>query len=114
MRSDGSYYEFNLAPSSQWAAYRFAAYRQGMKELHLPVAPRIKIAAKPESFTLEATIDLREQLDPKADASVRMALCAVIEERDGRLCHWALAHPPGKPDFHHADGFVGALPHNVV
>jgi hypothetical protein len=30
----------------------------------------------------------------------------VIEETNGAKSYWALKHPPGKPDFHHADGFV--------
>jgi len=30
----------------------------------------------------------------------------VIEETSGRLSYWALAHPSGKPDFHHADCFA--------
>jgi hypothetical protein len=34
----------------------------------------------------------------------------VIEETSGGKSYWALAHPPGKPDFHHADGFVYELP----
>lgn len=38
------------------------------------------------------------------------AISAVIEEADGTKSYWALAHPPGKPDFHHPDGFVLALP----
>jgi hypothetical protein len=55
---DVAYYEFNFAPSTQWAAYRFSSYR------------------------------------------------AVIEEVNGYQCYWALAHPPGKADFHHPDCFV--------
>jgi hypothetical protein len=34
----------------------------------------------------------------------------VIEETNGRLSYWALAHPPGKPDFHHSDCFALELP----
>jgi hypothetical protein len=37
-------------------------------------------------------------------------LCAVIEERDARLSYWALAHPPGRPDFHHPACFAATLP----
>jgi len=33
-------------------------------------------------------------------------LSAVIEDISGGTSYWALAHPPGKPDFHHADGFA--------
>jgi len=36
----------------------------------------------------------------------RLSLSAVIEQADGRLSYWALAHPPGKPDFHRADCFT--------
>jgi hypothetical protein len=36
----------------------------------------------------------------------RLGLSALIEETSGRKSYWALAHPPGKPDFHHADCFA--------
>ena len=58
------YYEFNFAPSTEWALYHFAAYREGM---------------------------------------------SVVEEADGRHSYWSLRHPPGRPDFHHPDGFALAL-----
>jgi hypothetical protein len=44
------------------------------------------------------------------DAPWRLGLSAVIEETSGRKSYWALAHPPGKPDFHHADCFAYELP----
>ena len=34
------------------------------------------------------------------------ARAAVVEEADGRLSYWALRHPPGRPDLHHADAFA--------
>ena len=43
------------------------------------------------------------------DASWRLGLSAVIEDTSGRKSYWALAHPPGKPDFHHADCFAHEL-----
>ena len=36
----------------------------------------------------------------------RIALAAVIEDENGGLSYWALRHPPGKPDFHHPNGFA--------
>jgi hypothetical protein len=39
-----------------------------------------------------------------------MGLSAIIEESDGTKSFWALAHPPGKPDFHHPDCFTLELP----
>ena len=43
------------------------------------------------------------------DNGAKLALSAVIEELDGTKSYWALAHPPGKPDFHHPDCFALTL-----
>ena len=43
------------------------------------------------------------------DVGAKLALSAVIEELDGTKSYWALAHPPGKPDFHHPDCFALTL-----
>ncbi|QLQ12045.1 MAG: hypothetical protein HZY74_00360 [Brevundimonas sp.] len=40
----------------------------------------------------------------------RIGLTAVIEDTDGTISYWALAHPSDKPDFHHPDSFVLELP----
>ncbi len=40
---------------------------------------------------------------------LRLALSAVVEDREGRLSYWAMRHPPGRPDFHHPEGFALAL-----
>jgi hypothetical protein len=40
---------------------------------------------------------------------LRLALTAVVEDARGRLSYWALRHPPGRPDFHHRDGFALVL-----
>ena len=39
-----------------------------------------------------------------SESFIRVSITAVIEEKGGRKSYWALAHPPGRPDFHHADG----------
>ncbi len=40
------------------------------------------------------------------DEPIQLNLTAVIEETDGTKSYWALAHPSGKPDFHHRDCFA--------
>jgi hypothetical protein len=107
---DAGYYEFNFAPSTRWAAYRFSAYRRGMSVARDVAAPRIEAQASGERYTLQASVDLDEIPNLPRDAAWRLALSAVIEETSGGKSYWALAHPPGKPDFHHADGFVYELP----
>ena len=98
------YYEFNLSPSSKWAAYHFTGYREGMALAELS-PPAIITGANATHIDVDALIYL-----PPNDGPWRLALSAVIEEADGAKSYWALAHPPGKPDFHHADGFVLELP----
>jgi hypothetical protein len=94
------YFEFNF--STQWAAYSFAAYRAGKSDLPLSVAPHIASDGDDARYVLEAEVDLSDL----SDSVLRMGLCAVIEERDGRKSYWALAHPAGDPDFHHQDCFA--------
>jgi hypothetical protein len=103
---DGSYYEFNFAPSTQWAAYWFDGYRNGMRVAAEISTPEIEVESTPERYTLRALLDLSEWSSP---SSWRLGLSAVIEETNGRKSYWALAHPPGKPDFHHSDCFAAEL-----
>ena len=104
-----AYYEFNFAPSTQWAAYRFDDYRSGMRVANEIGAPRIEVQTAPDHFTLRAALELGAFSDLPRGAW-RLGLSAVIEEASGRKSYWALAHPTGKPDFHHADGFACELP----
>ncbi len=95
------YYEFNLSPSTQWAAYAFDGYREGMRDWPLPT-PVIERNAD----GLKATLDLAAL--PGGEWWI--GLSAIIVEAGGIKSYWALAHPPGKPDFHHKDGFALQVP----
>jgi hypothetical protein len=99
--SEAPYFEFNFAPSAQWAAYRFDSYRYGMRAADI-AAPSIAAQSAPGRLTLQSALKLAA-LPP---VPWRLGLSAVIEDAGGRLSYWALAHPPGKPDFHHADCFA--------
>lgn len=105
-----SYYEFNLAPSRQWAAYAFCDYRSGRRPVHGMTAPHIEIHSNGRGCELRAKLQLDAIRGLSRDAVWRLGLSAVIEEAIGRKSYWALAHPPGKPDFHHSDCFVQELP----
>lgn len=99
------YCELNLSPSSRWAVYRFAAYREGMAPVDGITDLRIAVRHVGETLRLDASLPLHG-LPLKREGVLRLALAAVIEEHEGRLSYWALRHPPGRPDFHHRDGFV--------
>jgi hypothetical protein len=95
------YYEFNFSPSTQWAAYRFDSYRSGMRLASEIGALRIEVRSSAETYTLQAALELDGLSSP-----LHLGLSAVLEETNGRKSYWALAHPPGKADFHHADCFT--------
>jgi len=96
------YHEFNFSPSLQWASYFFDDYRSSMREA--PIVPTVTIDDGEGRYELQAVLDL------PGDEAWTLGISAVIEEVDGRKSYWALAHPPGKPDFHHSDCFVLKLP----
>lgn len=131
--ASGAYVEFNFSPSGEWAAYQFSSYRQEPADLDCPSPQIITSAPKQavdalkrlaETYGLDpAMVDLLQPLGgdevpqfgisatmegpPLAGGgSWRLALSAVIEETDGTKSYWALRHPPGPPDFHHADNFA--------
>jgi hypothetical protein len=101
-----AYYELNFAPSTHWAAYRFTGYRENMVLADEIAAPEVETASHADRYELRALVAL------PSDAAWRIALSAVLEEASGAKSYWALTHPPGKPDFHHADSFVLELPPN--
>jgi hypothetical protein len=105
-----AYYEFNFSPSMQWAAYCFSAYRRKMSVANDVCAPRIEVQSSGEFYRLQASLELDGISNLPSEALWRLGLSAVIEETSGRKSFWALAHPPGKPDFHHSDCFAYELP----
>jgi len=99
-RGSSGYREFNFSPTTEWAAYSFTDYRQGMAPLEVAGAPQISVDADATRWCLRARL-------PLAGAEDLTVGCAVVvEESSGALSYWALRHPEGKPDFHHADGFI--------
>ncbi len=105
-----AYHEFNFAPSRRWAAYRFDGYRSGMRPAEESGAPQIEVDRRDGAFELRAALALDGLAALPGDAVWQLGLSAVIEEAGGRISYWALAHPPGKPDFHHSDCFALDLP----
>jgi hypothetical protein len=101
-----AYYEFNFSPSTQWAAYRFDGYRSGMRVAAEIAAPKFELHTSAKAFTLQAALVLDQLPSPKW----RLGLSAVLQETNGRKSYWALAHAPGKADFHHSDCFALELP----
>ena len=103
MTGDGpAYREFNFSPSGEWAAYAFRGYRDAA-ERELDPVPEIRVRSMTDHVELDAGISGD---DLGIGHATRMGLSAVVEDTSGELSYWALRHPPGKPDFHHADAFA--------
>lgn len=108
---EGAYHELNFAPSNEWAVYAFEGYRRRAplgpqaKEL----TPEIRAHREGTRYELNALVRLERLAPELVSARLALALAAVLEHAEGGFSYWALAHPQGKPDFHHADGFTLAL-----
>ncbi len=101
-----AYVELNVAPSLEWATYAFTAYREAAPRAASGVAPRIDVRRDDATIALDVRVALAALSPAYADAVLRVGLSVVTETTDGRHAYWALEHPSGRPDFHHADGFA--------
>lgn len=107
-RAEGAdgYVEVNLSPSGRWAVYEFDGYRSGGRDQVMAIDPHIEVDRDGDRFVVTADVDF--STFPGGGATI--GLSAVIEETDGTKSYWALAHPPGAPDFHHDTCFALELP----
>lgn len=104
-----AYCEINLSPTGAWAVYDFTAYREGMRAHPGAEARDFRRSQDGSALEVAATFDLDRVVGDRP-CPWRMGLSAVVEDVDGGISYWALAHPPGKPDFHHRDSFALILP----
>jgi len=101
------YWEFNLSPAGHWNVYRFADYRQGMREEPAFAALPFIARRQPEALTLDLELDLARLVS--TDARLQVAISAVVEDQNGNLTYWAVAHCGPEPDFHRRDSFIVEL-----
>lgn len=105
-RLDGpAYHELNLSPSGEWAIYGFRDYRDIESIGEDAQALSIRCETTASSLLLRAEVDLHSLSPTYKATTLRIGVNAVIEERNGNISYWALRHPPGIADFHHADNF---------
>lgn len=100
------YYEFNFAPSGEWAVHVFTSYRQRSESGNIALDPQIKLHKSDRTMELNASISPKQLPPGFARARLCLALAAVIENLDGTLSYWALAHPTGQPNFHHPAAYT--------
>jgi len=106
VKGETAYAELNLAPSGRWAAYAFRGYRDGAP-LPQEMNPEIAVRRFPPGLELDAVVRLDRLLPSRRSRNrLRVGLSAVVEDEAGVLSYWAIAHPPGVPDFHHPHAFA--------
>jgi len=103
-----AYYELNLSPSCEWAAYAFDGYRSPRvgESQAAGLVPQVAVRISAGGLELDAVIRLDRLPALYRDGRLLLALAVVIEQSDGMLSYWALRHPSGKPDFHHPQAFA--------
>lgn len=104
-----AYHELNFAPSGEWAAYSFRRYRERAEAPAGTQPEAVAVYVGETRVELEARVPLAG-LPGLLPLELRLGLAAVIEDERGALSYWALAHPAGRPDFHHPDAFTMHLP----
>ncbi|MGE0115950.1 MAG: DOMON-like domain-containing protein [Steroidobacteraceae bacterium] len=97
------YCEFNFAPSTEWAAYEFRRYRQGMRPADC-APPVIECMQTAQELLLRITVKVPETL--ALAVQWRLGLTMVVEDAAGQCSYWALLHTAERPDFHRRDSFV--------
>lgn len=101
---EARYLEVNLAPTRDWNVYLFDGPRLGMRpDTASSDPPR---ATDQHDGVIAASFSLPLTSLAPAGRVLEIGLAAVIRRADGRLGHWALAHPGDRLDFHRRDGFL--------
>lgn len=112
-KGTAGYHEFDFAPSGDWTGYAFQTYRErAVPDTNGDVRhadPQIALRRTPKTLELDILMRLGRVSSGYADGPLSLALAAVVEDQNGRFSYWALAHPPGEPDFHHPDAFALTL-----
>jgi hypothetical protein len=103
LRGSHAYWEFNLAPSGDWNAYRFTGYRSGMEEEPALSSLPCACQSRPDVLALGVRLDLGAIFPdiPRLEAAV----AATVLRRQAGMTYWALCHPGPEPDFHRRDAF---------
>lgn len=110
VRGEPGYIEFNFSPSGDWASYAFDGYRENGRgrSWHGP-PPEVRVVQGEDATRLVATVPheaflclQRDGLMPPLEASFTL----VLEDLQGGLSYWSVAHPRAEPDFHDRAGFV--------
>ncbi len=99
------YWELNCSPNGNWNLYYFNDYRR-MNSIEEKI-PHIETQFEykmEQEFIATITLDLAPILS--AEKVLTLNLATIIENMNGEMGYFALAHPIHKPDFHLPECFT--------
>jgi len=101
------YWEFNLSPNGDWNIYKLSAYRSNLTPDLAYQDLASTIHSKANQLELHLACPLPADL--KTCPNLDVAICAVIQLKQGPISYWALNHRGSEADFHRRDGFLLCL-----
>ncbi len=101
---DRNYWEFNLAPSGDWAVFALDDYRQGLRDELAFTSLPFQVDRYPNYITLSLEFDLSELI--LAEQDLELSVTTVVKSSQGELSYWAIAHSDKEADFHLRDSFL--------
>jgi hypothetical protein len=101
------YWEYNLSPNGDWNIYKLTDYRSNLtpEQNYQDLASAMHSGASHFELNVVCPIPVDLKTSPKLD----IAICAVIQLKQGSISYWALNHGGAEADFHRRDGFVLSL-----
>lgn len=106
-RESSPYWEFNVSPNGDWNIYKLSDYRSDLKpDIEYQGLDGV-INNTAGHFELKLVFPLPTDL--QESQTIEVAICAVIQLKQGPISYWALNHGGPEADFHRRDGFVLGL-----
>ena len=106
-KESSPYWEFNLSPNGDWNIYKLTDYRSNLTP-DLDYQYLASTIDRAEScFELNVVCPI--PVDLKTAPKLEVAICAVIQFKQGPISYWALNHGGPEADFHRRDGFILSL-----
>ena len=104
---NAAYWEYNLSPSRDWAAFQFTNYRENKtNDLTIETLKIETSTDKTTRFELNASLTLAARL---LGHRLCLGISAVLQDNSGKLYYYALTHRKRHPDFHDRSGFTITL-----
>lgn len=93
-----NYWEWNLAPSGDWACFEFTDYRQKHQDVNHR-QPLVKGERHEHGGHVQV------QVPRHIKQAARLGVAAILSCQ-GRCQYWSLIHPGPQPDFHDPKGMI--------